>query len=60
MNDKVEQKINNINITRKLMIFTRTSSFVISLNKQSKNDLFRQNNENDMMMNIGEKVILLI
>ncbi|CAF1388354.1 unnamed protein product [Rotaria sordida] len=64
INNIIDQKINNNNnnniiITRKLMIFTRTSSFVISLNQQSKNDLFYQNDENDMMMNISEKIDIL-
>ncbi|CAF3895204.1 unnamed protein product, partial [Rotaria sp. Silwood1] len=59
MNDTIYQKINNIIMTRKLIIFTRTSSFVMSLNKQSKNDLFRQNDENDMMMNISEKIDII-
>jgi hypothetical protein len=35
-----EPNRNDIHITTKLMIFTRTSAFVTSLNKQSKNDLF--------------------
>ncbi|CAF3283504.1 unnamed protein product, partial [Rotaria sp. Silwood2] len=59
MNDTTYQKINNIIITRKLMIFTRTSSFVIGLNKQSQNDLFHKNDENYMTMNISEKVDVL-
>ncbi|CAF1460251.1 unnamed protein product, partial [Rotaria sordida] len=64
INNTIDQNINNNNnnniiITRKLMIFTRTSSFVISLNQQSKNDLFYQNDENDMMMNISEKIDIL-
>ncbi|CAF3853458.1 unnamed protein product [Rotaria sp. Silwood1] len=59
MNDNVEQRNNNINMTRKLMIFTRTSSFVISLNKQSKNELFRRNDENNIMMNISEKIDII-
>jgi hypothetical protein len=34
------QPLNDIRITRKVMIFTRTSSYVIGLNEQSKYELF--------------------
>ena len=34
------QKLNNIQMTRKVMIFTRTTSYVLGLNKQSKHQLF--------------------
>ncbi|CAF3815136.1 unnamed protein product, partial [Rotaria magnacalcarata] len=57
--ENTEQNKNNIGTMRKLMIFTRTSSFVNSLNKQSKHDLFRKNDENDMMMNIGDNVDII-
>jgi hypothetical protein len=57
--DNIEQNINKINITKKLMIFTRTSSFVISLNRESKNDLFHKNDENYIMMNISEKLDII-
>ncbi|CAF4842593.1 unnamed protein product [Rotaria sp. Silwood1] len=33
--------------------FTRTPSSAISLNQQSKNDLFHTNDENDIMTHIG-------
>ena len=33
-------KFNEIHLTRKVMIFTRTTSFVIGLNEQSKQELF--------------------
>ncbi|CAF3150845.1 unnamed protein product, partial [Rotaria sp. Silwood2] len=43
------------------MIFTRTSSFVASLNKHSTNDLFRKNDQDDddVMMNISQKVDII-
>ncbi|CAF1212894.1 unnamed protein product [Rotaria sp. Silwood1] len=59
MNNNFEKNLSNISITRKLMIFTRTSSSVISLNQQSKNDLFRTNDENDTMTYIGSKVDII-
>ncbi|CAF1180009.1 unnamed protein product [Adineta steineri] len=57
--DNNEQNINKINITKKLIMFTRTSSFVISLNRESKNDLFHKNDENYIMMNISEKIDII-
>ncbi|CAF4639261.1 unnamed protein product [Rotaria sp. Silwood1] len=59
MNNNFEKNLSNISITRKLMIFTRTSSSVISLNQQLKNDLFRTNDENDTMTYIGSKVDII-
>jgi hypothetical protein len=38
--DTQVHKLNDINITRKVMIFTRTSSYVIGLNEQSNQELF--------------------
>ncbi|CAF3427132.1 unnamed protein product [Rotaria socialis] len=58
-NNNVERKPNNINIKKKLMIFTRTSSSVISLNEQSKNDLFLKNNRHDVMTHISDKVDII-
>ncbi len=53
--DDLQQRINDIFITTKVMIFTRTSSFVVGLNKQSKNHLFNKNNDNEYM-GISEKI----
>jgi hypothetical protein len=47
--DIPEQKQNDIKITTKVMIYTRTSTFVTGLNKQSKDSLF----------NIHEKIDVL-
>ncbi|CAM4874703.1 unnamed protein product [Rotaria socialis] len=58
MNETTEKK-NNIMITRKLMVFTRTSSFVIGLNNQSKGNLFGRNDELDMGMSISEKIDII-
>jgi hypothetical protein len=58
--DDLKQKSNEIFITTKIMLFTRTSSFVVGLNKQSKNDLFNNNNNiDDEYMNISEKIDVL-
>ena len=54
-----DTKLNSTIMTRKVMIFTRTSSFVVGLNRQSKNDLFRSNIENDQIENLSEKVDVL-
>ncbi|CAF2977365.1 unnamed protein product [Rotaria sp. Silwood2] len=59
MNDNVERKPSNINVTKKLMILTRTSSSVISLNKQSKNDLFIKNDRLDIMTHISDNVDII-
>ncbi|CAM4822618.1 unnamed protein product [Rotaria magnacalcarata] len=58
MNETTEKK-NNIVITRKLMVFTRTSSFVIGLNNQSKDNLFGRNDRIDMGMSISEKIDII-
>ncbi|CAF1222260.1 unnamed protein product [Adineta steineri] len=47
---------NNINITTKVIIFTRTSSYVVGLNQQSKNELFNNDNntsETIEILNLG-------
>ena len=44
--DTQMNKLNDINITRKVIIFTRTSSYVIGLNEQSKHELFGGLNNN--------------
>jgi hypothetical protein len=49
--DIPEQKRNDITITTKVMIFTRTSAFVTGLNKQSKNDLLN-NHEKIEVLNL--------
>jgi hypothetical protein len=56
--DDLKQKLNEISITTKIMLFTRTSSFVVSLNQQSKNDLFNNNIDYEYM-NISEKIDVL-
>jgi hypothetical protein len=46
--DDSEQQmiLDTIHITTKAVIFTRTSSYVVSLSQQSKNELFSNNDEN--------------
>ena len=56
--DNFQEKLNNIIITKKVMIFTRTSSFVLGLNKQSKQDFFSSIDDEEYM-NIGEKIDVL-
>ncbi|CAF1380067.1 unnamed protein product, partial [Rotaria sordida] len=46
MDTKVQQ-LNDINITRKVIIFTRTSSYIIGLNEQSNYELFTGLNYNE-------------
>ena len=53
-----EQKRANARLTRKVMIFTRTSSYVVGLNQQSKHDLF-SSAENDEFNDHQEKVDIL-
>ena len=59
INDNLESKNSTINIIRKLMIFTRTSSFVMNLNKQSAKNLFHNNDDNDVMVNINDKIDII-
>ena len=57
--DDTEQRItNNINITTKVIIFTRTSSYVVGLNQQSKNELFNNDNNNSEKIEILSLVSL--
>ncbi|CAF4585377.1 unnamed protein product, partial [Rotaria sp. Silwood2] len=58
-NTKDQIKINNIRKTTKVIIFTRTSSYVIGLNQQSKNELFTNNTDDDEDMNGNEKIEIL-
>ncbi len=44
--DTQTQKLNDIRITRKVMIFTRTTSYVIGLHEQSNHELFGALNNN--------------
>jgi hypothetical protein len=59
------QKLNNIAITTKVMIFTRTSSHIIGLNAQTKNQFFIRDDNieldpyNRIVGNISEKVDIL-
>ncbi|CAF3115327.1 unnamed protein product, partial [Rotaria sp. Silwood2] len=43
---------NIIHITTKVIIFTRTSSYVIGLNQQSKKELFTNNSEKLEILNL--------
>lgn len=45
--DATTEKSSDIDITRKVMIFTRTSSYIIGLNEQSKYELFGGLNNNE-------------
>ncbi|CAF4226091.1 unnamed protein product [Rotaria sp. Silwood2] len=66
-NDKVlstentEQQMlpNAIHITTKVIIFTRTSSYVLGLNQQSKNELFTTNNNDDEVSNDSKQIEIL-
>jgi hypothetical protein len=49
---------NPIHITTKVIIFTRTSSYVVGLNQRSKNELF-SNNNNDDSDNNSKKIEIL-
>ncbi len=59
MLENTEQQIiqNTIHITTKVIIFTRTSAYVVGLNQRSKNELF--NNNDDNYDNIREKIDIL-
>ncbi|CAF1245410.1 unnamed protein product, partial [Rotaria sordida] len=47
--ENIEHQIiqNTIHITTKVIIYTRTSSYVLGLNQQSKNELFTTNDDDD-------------
>ncbi len=53
--ENIEQQ-NTIHITTKVIIFTRTSSYVVGLNQRSKNELF--NNDDDSVHN-SKKIDIL-
>jgi hypothetical protein len=59
------QKPKNMPITTKVMIFTRTSSYILGLNMQTKNQLFGEDDSNNLdshngrIDNITEKVDIL-
>jgi hypothetical protein len=59
LSEDTEHKIiqNTIRITTKVIIFTRTSSYIVGLNQQSKNELFNNNDEN--VSNISGKIEIL-
>jgi hypothetical protein len=50
---------NTFRITTKVIIFTRTSSYVVGLNQQSKNELFNNNNDEEDFSNNSEKIEIL-
>ena len=54
-----DQKAKSTLISTKLMIYTRTSPFVVGLNEQSKGVLLRSHDAGDLNQNQSEKVDLL-
>jgi hypothetical protein len=54
--DDFQEKLNEISITTKVMMFTRTSSFIIGLNNQTKKDLFNHSSDDMECTNISEKI----
>ncbi|CAF0924968.1 unnamed protein product [Rotaria sordida] len=46
----------SVHTTTKVIIFTRTSSYVVSLNRQSKNELFTTKNEDDDVSNYNKQI----
>ncbi|CAF3699069.1 unnamed protein product [Rotaria sordida] len=56
--DMIPQKHNNITLITKVMIFTRTSSYIIGLNKESKSQLFN-GGDNDEYGNISDNIDVL-
>ncbi|CAF1142456.1 unnamed protein product, partial [Adineta ricciae] len=60
MDNAVAQPTNTICMVRKLMLFTRTSSFILRLSKQSMNELFNHDVNDDMMNSITSDKIDMI
>ncbi|CAF3121404.1 unnamed protein product [Rotaria socialis] len=50
---------NSISATTKVILFTRTSSYVIGLNQQSKNELFTTNNNDDEASNYSRQIEII-
>ncbi|CAF2108222.1 unnamed protein product [Rotaria magnacalcarata] len=50
---------NSISATTKVILFTRTSSYVIGLNQQSNNELFTTNNNDDEASNYSRQIEII-
>jgi hypothetical protein len=57
--DIFQPKSNEILIITKVMMFTRTSSFIVGLNNQTKNDSFSHGNDDVEYSNISEKIEII-
>jgi hypothetical protein len=60
MDDAAAQPTSTFFMTRKLMLFSRTSSFVLRLNKRSIHELLGHDADNDMMMIVTSEKIDII
>ncbi|CAF5134993.1 unnamed protein product, partial [Rotaria sp. Silwood1] len=58
-NTENQLSFNTIHRTTKVIIFTRTSSYVLDLSQQLKNELFTTNNDNDEISNYNKQIEII-